>query len=64
MQRVIHAAAEMPSHLPGCTSFADLAEKQQAVRRRGSNEWLNTGQEILMAGRRVTEGAIQHLELR
>jgi len=64
LQRMIQAAVEMPTQFATCTSFADLAETQRAVMRRGFNEWLNISQEILMANRRIADRAINALELR
>ncbi len=64
MQRALQTAVEMPAQFATCTSFAELAQAQQDLMRRGFNEWLNISQEILMANRRIADRAIHTLELR
>jgi len=64
MQRAVQAVVEMPVHFAACTSFGDLVETQRGIMRQGFSEWLNISQEILMANRRITDRAINALELR
>ena len=64
MQRVMQAAVEMPARFAACISLADLAEIQRQVMRQGFSEWLTISQEILMTNRRITDRAINALELR